>query len=57
MKSEILETILDDFKSELINRLDGTDRHSEVRISFLRKTIEEIQQELSKNRLNERIRQ
>ena len=57
MNSEILETILDDFKSELVNRLDGTDRYSEVRISFLQKAIKEIQHELGNNRLNERVRQ
>lgn len=51
--SEILETILDDSKSELINRLDGTMRHSETRISFLKKAIDSIQTELRKNMFNE----
>jgi hypothetical protein len=56
MDSEILETMLEDFKSELLNLLDGTNRYSEIRISYLQKAIKEIESELKKNKWNERIK-
>ena len=49
MESELLETMLDDFKSELTNRLDGTMKHSDIRIAYLKKAIDAIQNELRKN--------
>ena len=48
-ESETLVTILEDLEGELVNRLDGTDRYSEIRISYLKRTIKEIKQELKKN--------
>ena len=56
MDSEILETMLEDFKSELLNLLDGTNRYSEIRISYRQKAIKEIESELKKNKWNERIK-
>ena len=52
MDSEILETMLEDFKSDLINYLDGTNRYSEIRISYLKRAIKEIESELKKNKCN-----
>ena len=52
MDSEILETMLEDFKSELLNLLDGTNRYSEIRISYLQEAIKEIQTELKINKWN-----
>jgi len=53
MESELLETMLDDFKSELTNRLDGTMKHSDIRIAYLKKAIDSVQNELRKNMFNE----
>ena len=56
MDSEILETMLEDFKSDLINYLNETNRYSEIRISYLKRAIKEIQSELKKNKWNEGIK-
>ena len=44
MMKETVETLIEDLSDELTNQLDGTDRHSEMRISYLKRAIKELKE-------------
>ena len=42
MKEQTVETLIQDLSDELVCRLDGSERYSEIRISYLKRAIKEL---------------
>ena len=42
LEKETVETLIEDLHDELVNRLDGTQRSSEIRIAYLKRAIKEL---------------
>ena len=44
MKEQTVETLIQDLSDELVCRLDGSERYSEIRISYLKRAIKELKE-------------
>ena len=44
LKEQTVETLIQDLSDELVCRLDGSERYSEIRISYLKRAIKELKE-------------
>ena len=44
MKEQTVETLIQDLSDELVCWLDGSERYSEIRISYLKRAIKELKE-------------